>query len=132
MTYADINRLSIKLGSYKQIDDDLLNESITTSDNMINQYLQDEIPGFSTPSPLPSILEEAGVLLASMAAVDTLFANSERRPIAAETWEKQGEELLKRYVSTYENDTLQEGSNIFIDTLYNPDQMEEDEEETEE
>lgn len=132
MTYADINRLSIKLGSYKQIDDDLLNESITTSDNMINQYLQDEIPGFSTPSPLPSILEEAGVLLASMAAVDTLFANSERRPIAAETWEKQGEELLKRYVSTYENDTLQEGSNIFIDTLYNSDQMEEDEEETEE
>lgn len=132
MTYADINRLSIKLGSYKQIDDDLLNESITTSDNMINQYLQDEIPGFSTPSPLPSILEEAGVLLASMAAVDTLFANSERRPVAAETWEKQGEELLKRYVSTYENSTLQGGSNIFIDTLYNPDQMEEDEEETEE
>ena len=129
MVYADLTRLQTRLNSYSNVDTDLTTEAITTSDNMINSYLNDEIPGYTTPSPIPAVLEEVGVLFANMAALHILFGNSDDVLKVSTELKEEGYKLLKQYVNAYESSTLNEGTNIFIDTIYNADQMEEDEEE---
>lgn len=131
MVYADLTRLQTRLNSYSNVDTSLTTEAITTSDNMITSYLNDELPGYTTPNPIPAVLEEVGVLFANMAALHILFGNSDDVLKVSTELKEEGYKLLKQYVNSYETETLQSGCNIFIDTLYNADQMEEDDEEDE-
>jgi hypothetical protein len=102
MAYADTTRLDILLKEYDYASDaDLVTEGCTQGDNRVDRYLNDNIEGYTTPTPTPQDLVDAATLFTASAILDILLSNQDKRSPASVKWEELAIEILQGYVNEY-------------------------------
>ena len=104
MTYADSNEVTRKiqkLETIATIDSDLLNDAISTGDDLVNAEVQDT----SIPSTTPEAIEKAATLLASAEYLDGISTNAEVRNPTAIAWENKAYKLIHGWLAENQTST---------------------------
>jgi hypothetical protein len=130
MSYADTARLNTILNEYDPNTlTTLLNESLDSADRYVDRFLAKQ--GLTVPSPTPNAIEDAATFRTVTEFLDILFSNQDKRSPLAIRYETDAKQALEDYMASllYPDDEEDDHLPFLIDTIYNEDQMEEDEEE---
>lgn len=98
MSYADSNEVTrkiVKLEVVGSIDTDILNDSITTADELVEAELVD----ISIPDPAPNPIKKAATLLAQAEYLDNISTNSEKRNPTSQAWEDKAYRILLGWIN---------------------------------